>query len=113
MDESSPKTNIPEYGSTPHKPRSRVKLVLVLVAAIILIPPIICVGIVVFFARPVRIAGQTMSPILKNGDRILLWKRFSSLERGDIVVFYYPGDTSKSFIKRIVGLPGEKIGVDD
>ena len=53
-----------------------------------------------------------MSPTLKNGDRVFLWKRFSSLRRGDIVVFYYPEDTSKSFIERIIGLPGETIGLD-
>lgn len=53
-----------------------------------------------------------MSPTLNDGDRIFIWKRFSSIERGDIVVFLYPADPSKSFIKRVVGLPGETIDMD-
>jgi len=54
-----------------------------------------------------------MTPTLNNGDRIFVSKQLSSLRRGDIVVFWYPGDTSKTFIKRIIGLPGERLDLDE
>ena len=50
-----------------------------------------------------------MLPAIKNGDRVLLNKHFGELKRGDIIAFQLPRDTTKIFIKRIVGLPGEKV----
>ena len=67
---------------------------------------------VLFVAQPVRIEGAAMSPTLNSGDRVFISKSVSELNRGDIVVFYYPTDTTKSLIKRIVGLPGERIKID-
>lgn len=52
-----------------------------------------------------------MEPALKNGDRIIINRSFDKLERGDIVIFYYPKDQSKSYIKRIVGLPNEELEI--
>jgi signal peptidase I len=60
--------------------------------------------------HPVKVAGNTMEPALSNGDRILI-ARPGALKRGDIVVFRFPADPSKSFIKRIVGLPDETISI--
>ena len=57
----------------------------------------------------VKIAGQSMSPTLKDGERITIARGYDKLERGDIVALKYPLDTSKSFVQRIVGLPGEEI----
>ncbi len=67
--------------------------------------------IVFFVARPVRIEGKAMMPGLNNGDRVLFRNRGAgdSLSRGDVVILYYPEDITKSYVKRIVGLPGEKI----
>lgn len=59
----------------------------------------------------VRIQGVAMEPSLKEADRILLSKDVGDLNRGDIVAFYYPKDQSKTYIKRIVGLPNEEIEV--
>jgi signal peptidase I len=56
-----------------------------------------------------NIEGQAMAPTLKDGDRALLSREFTTLERGDIVAFKYPRDESKSFIKRIVGIPGDRL----
>lgn len=71
--------------------------------------------IVVFFLyQPVQVEGTSMLPRLSNQERILINKfvyRFEPIQRGDIVVFRYPLDPSKSYIKRIVGLPGEWVGV--
>jgi len=61
--------------------------------------------------QPVKVEGVAMLPALKEGDRIFIDRQFEKLERGDIVVFYAPFDQSKSYIKRIVGLPGETVEV--
>ena len=52
-----------------------------------------------------------MEPALKNGDRILIDRTVDKLERGDIITFYYPVDPSKSYLKRVVGLPGETVEI--
>ena len=52
-----------------------------------------------------------MAPALNDGDRILIERDPETLERGDIVVFLYPHDPVKSYIKRIVGLPSETVEV--
>jgi len=69
---------------------------------------------VVFLYQPVQVEGTSMLPRLTNHERIFINKfvyRFEAIRRGDIVVFYYPLDVSKSFIKRVVGLPGESVFV--
>lgn len=57
----------------------------------------------------VDIVGEAMAPTLKNGESAMATRRIDALVRGDIVGFRYPKDESKSFVKRIVGLPGERI----
>ena len=52
-----------------------------------------------------------MLPTLADGDRVLMNKNLGELKRGDIVNFLYPKDKSKQYIKRIVGLPNEKIEI--
>ncbi len=97
------------------KPWSRRKKAIVLISSIALIAALyflLSILFVVFVAQPIKVEGAAMSPTLNNGDKIFVSKRIGILERGDIVVFYYPEDTTKSFIKRIVGLPGEKIDID-
>ena len=102
-----------EYDVVALKPRSRVKLVVLLFAGLVLVPPILYVAFIIFVAQPVKVEGAAMSPTLNDGDRIFIWKRFSSLKRGDILFFHYPLDPSKSFIKRVVALPGEAIDMDE
>ncbi|HYY56248.1 MAG TPA: signal peptidase I [Pyrinomonadaceae bacterium] len=70
---------------------------------------------VVFIVQPVKVEGTSMLPRLHDGERIfvnkLIYYGMPRLERGDIVVFWYPNDPSKSYIKRVVGLPGETVEV--
>ncbi len=54
-----------------------------------------------------------MEPALKNGDRVFVNRSVDKLERGDIITFYYPVDPSKSYLKRVVGLPGEAVEIRD
>jgi signal peptidase I len=70
--------------------------------------------IIVFVYQPVKVDGGSMEPGLEDQERIFINKlvyRFESIERGDIVVFRYPRDTHKSFIKRVIGLPGDRIRI--
>ena len=68
--------------------------------------------IVIFVVQPVKVEGTSMEPRLEPQDRIFVNKfvyYFLEVERADIVVFWYPKDQTKSFIKRIIGLPGETV----
>jgi signal peptidase I len=70
--------------------------------------------IIVFLYQPVKVEGTSMAPLLSDQERIFINKfvyRFEPIERGDVVVFWYPLDRSKSFIKRVVGLPGEIVEI--
>lgn len=65
-------------------------------------------------AQPHKVSGSSMFPNFKNGDYIITDKityRLSEPERGDIVVFKNPKDETQDFIKRIIGVPGDKIKV--
>ena len=61
--------------------------------------------------QPVKVQGSAMEPELKDGDRLIIDRNVDPLKRGDIIVFYYPAEPTKSYIKRIVGLPGEAIEI--
>jgi signal peptidase I len=75
--------------------------------------------VVVFIVQPVKVEGTSMLPRLHDGERIFVNKLIyydeyrwaPKIERGDIVVFWFPNDPSKSYIKRVIGLPGEKVEV--
>src|SRR5262249_47513660 len=75
---------------------------------LILLSPLI----VIFLIQPVKVEGLAMQPTLNSGDRIFLEKQIETIDRGDIVAFWFPDDPSKSFIKRVIGLPGETIRID-
>ena len=70
--------------------------------------------IIVFLYQPVKVEGTSMAPLLSDQERIFINKfvyRFEPIQRGDDVVFWYPLDHTKSFIKRVVGLPGETVEI--
>lgn len=70
--------------------------------------------IVVFVVQPVKVEGTSMQPHLSDQERIFVNKfiyHFSEVARGDIVVFWYPQDVTKSLIKRVIGLPGETVEI--
>src|SRR5580700_7490992 len=77
---------------------------------------LIAVISIVFIYQPVKVEGTSMMPGLDDQERIFINKftyRFGlgSIERGDTVVFEYPLDNSKSYIKRVIGLPGDEIRI--
>lgn len=70
--------------------------------------------IVIFVIQPVKVEGTSMQPRLVDQERIFVNRfiyRFAEIHRGDIVVFWYPRDRSKSFIKRVVGVPGDEVEI--
>ncbi|MGH9481861.1 MAG: signal peptidase I [Terriglobales bacterium] len=73
---------------------------------------VIAAGMVLFVFEPVRVEGFSMMPQLHNNERLFVDKmafNFQAIARGDVVVFHYPRDPSESFIKRVIGLPGDHI----
>ncbi len=71
--------------------------------------------IIIFLYQPVKVEGTSMMPSLDDQERIFVNKfvyRWEPIERGDIVVFRYPRDPSKSYIKRVIGVSGDRIRID-
>lgn len=61
--------------------------------------------------QPVRVEGTGMSPNFNDGDKMIINRNIGALRRGDVIMFLYPKDTSKWYIKRVIGLPGEKVEI--
>ncbi len=67
-----------------------------------------------FVAQPFIVSGASMDPTFADGQYIIvdqLTYKFNNATRGDVIIFRYAGDTSKFFIKRIIGLPGETVKI--
>jgi signal peptidase I len=79
---------------------------------------LIAVLVILFLYRPVKVEGTSMMPSLYDQERLFI-NQFSykfglnDVQRGDTVVFWFPEDTTKSYIKRVIGLPGDTIQEDD
>jgi signal peptidase I len=71
-----------------------------------------CFFLITFVAQAFRVQGTSMLPVLEDSERIIVNKfvyRFHAIDRGDVVVFWYPKDPSVSFIKRVVAVPGDTV----
>jgi len=71
--------------------------------------------IIIFLYQPVKVEGTSMMPSLDDQERIFVNKfvyRIEPIERGDIIVFHYPRDPSKSFIKRVIALAGDRVRIE-
>lgn len=82
----------------------------------IFIALIIVVPIRFFIAQPFIVSGASMNPTFTDGQYLIVDEvsyRFNNPVRGDVVIFKYPKDPKKYFIKRIIGLPGEKVLIDE
>jgi len=78
---------------------------------------LLAIILIVFIYQPVKVEGTSMMPVLTDNERIFINKftyRFGvgNIERGDLVVFFFPLDRSKSYIKRVIGLPGDTVQID-
>src|SRR5271165_539258 len=71
--------------------------------------------IIMFLYQPVRVEGTSMLPRLEDHDRLFINKfvyHFASIQHGDVVVFHYPRDPVKSYIKRVIAVPGDRLRID-
>ena len=71
--------------------------------------------IITFLYQPVRVEGTSMLPRLEDRDRLFINKfvyHFEAIEHGDVVVFRYPRDPEKSYIKRVIALPGDRLRIE-
>jgi signal peptidase I len=78
---------------------------------------LIAVILIVFIYQPVKVEGTSMMPTLTDQERIFINKftyhfGLGNIERGDMVVFWFPLDPSKSYIKRVIGIPGDAVYID-
>ena len=113
--ETQPEAQVPEEVQLPeqekiHWGRFALDIIETLVLAVILF-----FGINTVSAR-VRVDGFSMIPTLKDGEFVLVSKinyRFGDVERGDIIVFHYPMDPDQELIKRVIGLPGDSVSVQN
>ena len=76
----------------------------------------LAVFVVMMFGTKLTMSGRSMEPVLDNGDVVLLdklWYNFSEPKRMDVVAFESLEGGSKTYIKRVVGLPGERVQIKD
>jgi signal peptidase I len=81
----------------------------------VLISVAVSILIIMFLYQPVRVEGTSMLPRLEDHDRLFINKfvyHFAAIHRGDVVVFHYPRDPVKSYIKRVIAVPGDRLRID-
>lgn len=86
------------------------------ISKIIIIALVIVVPIRYFLFQPFIVRGHSMTPTFETGDYLIIDEisyRFRDPQRGEVVVFKYPGIPSQKYIKRIIGLPGETVEIKD
>jgi len=113
--EAQPEILVPEELQLPEQEkinwgRFTLDIIETLVLAIVLF-----LGINAVSAR-VRVDGFSMIPTLQDGEFVLVSKvnySFGNVERGDIIVFHYPADPKQELIKRVIGLPGDTVSVQN
>ena len=110
--------NAPQLSASPAPPIKRSPLGAVLFwARDLLLAVIIAIIVILFLYQPVKVEGTSMMPALNDQERIFINKfiyqfNVGKIERGDMVVFWYPNDPSKSYIKRVIGIPGDRVEVN-
>jgi signal peptidase I len=114
---------MPEVGSpqppvppVPAQPGPRPLPVVAVWARDLLVSLAISAFIIIFLYQPVKVEGTSMMPGLEDQERIFVNKfvyRWEPIQRGDIVVFRYPRDTSKSYIKRVIGVAGDHVRIEN
>src|SRR5437763_1799529 len=116
----SEQVNLPSQDSVqpiqPPVPKTRVIPVISVWLRDLIISLAISAFIIIFLYQPVKVEGTSMMPSLDDQERIFVNKfvyRIEPIQRGDIVVFRYPRDPAKSFIKRVIGVAGDRVRIDD
>jgi len=106
---------VEEVASNPKTPKEKKEHPLTEIIRFSLIALLIVFPIRMFIAQPFIVSGASMKETFQNGEYLIVDQisyRFEEPERGDVIIFRYPRDPSKFFIKRVIGLPGEKIAIE-
>ncbi len=99
-----------DTGASENHASNKSTLTFIIILALIVIP------VRVFVAKPFIVSGESMYPSFDTFHYLIidqLTYRFAEPQRGDVIVFRYPQDTTRFFIKRIIGLPGETVILDN
>ena len=117
--QESPSAVSTPHGVSPAAPAKRSPLASVAHwARDLMISVVLAIFVILFIYQPVKVEGTSMMPTLDDQERIFINKfvyrfHFGNIDRGDTVVFWFPGDPSKSYIKRVIGVPGDHIRIVD
>ncbi|MGA7416265.1 MAG: signal peptidase I [Bryobacteraceae bacterium] len=117
MNEPSDQNSAPEVAPTPSRTRSAL-LTTVAWFRDLMLSALIAVLVILFLYRPVKVEGTSMMPSLFDQERLFI-NQFTykfgigDIERGDTVVFWFPKDPTKSYIKRVIGVPGDTVLLSD
>jgi len=101
--------------AVPKKGRSRVVRFTIDVAETLILSVLLFIGINAISAR-IRVDGHSMEPTLQSGEFVIVNKlayKFGVPDSGDVIVFHYPRDPDQEYIKRIIGLPGDKVKINN
>jgi signal peptidase I len=112
-----PGIQAPEPAVPPSSQRSSLAMTLYWLRDLLL-SVVIAIVVILFLYQPVKVEGTSMMPALSDQERIFINKfvyRFGlgDIQRGDTVVFHYPTDPAKSYIKRVIGMPGDSVAIED
>ena len=110
---TAPEAEVPV--TSPAEPRSSTRAGLHTWARDLVISVAVSTFIIFFLYQPVRVEGTSMLPMLEDQDRLFINKlayRVGDIHRGDVIVFLYPHDHQKSYIKRVIALPGDDLRID-
>jgi signal peptidase I len=115
---ATPEVSQPVSTIKPDKPPSSKRAATLFTAWVrdLIISLAISAFIIVFLYQPVKVEGTSMMPSLDDQERIFINKfvyRIEPIQHGDIIVFRYPRDPAKSFIKRVIGVAGDHVKIDD
>jgi signal peptidase I len=115
---SEPTTETPAVAPEPQEARRKSTLITAIAwLRDLMLSVLIAMLIILFLYRPVRVEGTSMMPSLYDQERLFInqfsYKFGGEIHRGDTVVFWFPGDTTKSYIKRVIGIPGDVVAIDE
>lgn len=112
---NTPPSVDPPSTTLPSSPLKAIGLFFWELIKVFLIAVVIIVPIRYFLVQPFFVRGASMEPNFHDGEYLVIDQlsyRFREPERGEVIVFRFPDNPSQFFIKRIIGLPGDTVTVD-
>jgi signal peptidase I len=107
---NQPNVSVPATAPAPKEHFWREIFKFIVIALIIIVP------IRLYVAEPFIVSGESMIPTFENAQYLIVNQisyHFQDPQRGDVIIFKYPLNTSLYFIKRVIGLPGETVSIND